>query len=146
MSIDEGSGNSRRLELTSYRLALTAMSIAYFYFGYLAPSPSFGFNQLTHLGSPWLGAMATSLPLAVLILPDRPWGRISRALIRITVPLERLAGSTPGATLVSIAAFSTFFLLRNGFINGDGVNFATCGFHENGGCIGFDEMLTSILT
>lgn len=135
---------SRNMEVFGYRMLITSMSLAYFYFAFLAPSPSFGFNQLSHLGSPFLGALAASLPIVLLFMPERIWARISGCLIRLERSMERFAGSHPGRILIALAAFAAFFLSRNGFINGDGVNCITYTFPECGGSITFDEMLTSV--
>jgi len=123
-------------------VALIAVwNAVYFYCAFLAPEPSFGFDQWRHLGSPALGAVAFLVPVSVVLLPGDYWERLRRLLSPATGILEGWKARLALAVLCG----GLFLLLRNGFVNGDGAGFVRT-FGQGRSCFIYDEMWTSFLT
>lgn len=118
-------------------LAVTAVQLLfYMYSAYISKEPRYGFNQLRHI-EPVTVAALLAVAAASLVLARRLGLRLPG-----TEPV-RPAKAAFHAGAVALVFIPVFLLLRNGFVNDDGLDYT---FNMLAGIrdVGLDEMLTMV--
>ncbi len=113
------------------------MAVWFFYSAFTASQPRYGFDQLSRLGFPTAAGFAMVI-IGLLILIHRR--DTSTSKISEPIPLRRLL--LP-ASLSAVVLMPLFWLLKNGFINADGL-YNMQSLIGGVSILHHDEMLTSL--
>ncbi len=107
--------SSRIGEPRVYAILACAMGVFYFYSAFLSNQIRYGFNQLSILGFPIAAGFALVIAGLLILIHNKDHSSPSTGE---PIPLRRLL--LP-ATLAAILLMPLFWMLKNGFINSDGL-------------------------